>query len=68
MVENPTENRGSKRAINRRKPNETEAFRRINSKISTAGMPGNETQKTLIYRQLKIQNGILYRGESAMSG
>jgi hypothetical protein len=26
----------------------------------------NGDQKTLIYRELKIRNGILYRGESAM--
>jgi hypothetical protein len=64
--ENPTENRGSKRAINCRKPNETGAFKRIGPKSIGAGNPKMGDPKTLVYVHLKNQNVILYRGESAM--
>jgi hypothetical protein len=53
---------GPKRLLNRRKVAKTKAFRRVGPKSIGAGMPGNETRKTLIYRQLKIQNKATYRG------
>jgi hypothetical protein len=56
MMENPTENRGSKRPINRRKLNKTGTFRRIGPKTLLAGNPENGDLKTLINRHLKIQN------------
>jgi hypothetical protein len=56
MVENPTENRGSKRPINRRKLNKTGTFRRVGPKSIGAGNPENGDLKTLINRGLKIQN------------
>jgi hypothetical protein len=65
MVENPTENLGSKRAINCRKPNETGAFMGIGPKTLPAGNAEKRTRKTPINKELKIQNGILYRGQSA---
>jgi len=66
MIEKSTLKWGSKRPINRRKLNKTGAFRRVGPKSMPGGNPENGDLKTLINRQLKIPNGILYRGESAM--
>jgi hypothetical protein len=42
------------------------AFKRVGPKSMPRGNPENGDLKTLINRQLKIRNGILYRGESTM--
>jgi hypothetical protein len=56
MMENPTENRGSKRPINRRKLNKTGAFRRVGPKTLLTGNPEFQHPKTTVYVHLKIQN------------